>query len=158
MNISDLDGATARSLLPHHYPMTFIDEIESFDRKQITCKKNVTINEPFFQGHFVGRPILPGCITIECVAQTAAYLYIGQSLMNVKSIADVVDSQELSKHVGYLAGVNNFKFLKLVVPGDTLHITVVEKGAQPTAKLIQAKVINQNNDMVAIGKILVTQR
>ena len=158
MNISDLDGSTARSLLPHQYPMTFIDKIESFDRKQITCQKNVTINEPFFQGHFIGRPILPGCITLECVAQTAAYLYIGQTLLHVKSINEVSDSQELAKHVGYLAGVNNFKFLKLVVPGDTLHITVVENGSQPNAKLFQAKVINQNNDIVANGRILVTQK
>lgn len=158
MNISDLDGLTARSLLLRQYPMMFIDKIESFDRKQITCQKNVTINEPFFQGHFIGRLILPGCITLECVAQTAAYLYIGQSLLHVKSINEVADSQELAKHVGYLAGVNNFKFLKLVVPGDTLHITVVEKRSQSNAKLVQAKVINQNNDIVANGRILVTQK
>ncbi|TLQ03777.1 hypothetical protein FEZ51_07655 [Pediococcus stilesii] len=98
------------------------------------------------------------CITIECVAQAAAYLYIGQSLLKVKSFNDLVDGQELASHVGYLAGVNNFKFLKLVVPGDILHISLVEKGSQTTAKIVQAKVVNQSNDVVANGRILVTQK
>lgn len=112
MNISDLNGPKARLLLPHQYPLTFINKTGSFNGKPITYQ----------------------------------------------SINEVADSQELTKQVNYLASVNNFKFSKLIFSENTLHITVVNKGSQPTAKLVQAKVINQKNDMEANGRILVIQK
>lgn len=104
-----------KNYLPHRYPFLLIDRVVSYERfKSITAVKNVTINEPFFQGHFPGRPIMPGVLIIESMAQAAALL-------------GWVSAPELNKkgNLYYLAGVDNVRFKRPVEPGDQLKIKVI---------------------------------
>lgn len=111
----DIDDIIAT--LPHRYPFLLLDSIlEMEEHKFIKAAKNVTINEPFFQGHFPGRPIMPGVLIIEAMAQAAAYLAI-------KSAKDVP-----GKKIPLFTGIEHARFRRQVVPGDvlTLELTVVK--------------------------------
>ncbi len=99
--------------LPHRYPFLLIDkvlEVEAFD--SITAVKNVTINEPFFQGHFPNRPIMPGVLILEAMAQATGVLAFYSHKMQSKSDA-----------VYYLVGVDKARFKRPVEPGDQLIVT-----------------------------------
>jgi 3-hydroxyacyl-[acyl-carrier-protein] dehydratase len=99
------------SLLPHRYPFLLVDRIlEIKPGKRIVGIKNVTYNEPFFPGHFPGRPIMPGVLIVEAMAQTAGVLAF-------KSIPE----EEQGKPVLFL-GLDNVRFRKPVVPGDQLRM------------------------------------
>ena len=92
---------------PHKYPMLLVDKvIELEEGKRIVAVKNVTANEPFFQGHFPGNPIMPGVLITESLAQTGAIMLLSM--------------EENKGKLGVFTGINNFKFRKQVVPGDTL--------------------------------------
>jgi len=97
--------------LPHRYPFLMVDRIESFEAgKEIVAVKNVSFNEPHFQGHFPGRPVMPGVLMVEAIAQASAilgYLTIGATP---------------ATHTFLLAGVEGAKFKRLVIPGDRLVI------------------------------------
>ena len=94
-------------LLPHRYPFLLVDRVLEFSPKgSITAIKNVTINEPFFQGHFTDYPVMPGVLIIEALAQTAALLTFSE------------EKQEDA--VYYFAGIDGARFKKPVVPGDQL--------------------------------------
>lgn len=112
-----LDATRIMELLPHRYPFLLIDRITVCrPGKSITALKNVTINEPVFQGHFPGRPIMPGVLVIEAMAQA------GGVLSHV-TLGDVDP-----KPLFFLAGVNNARFRRTVLPGDQIVIQVdVEK-------------------------------
>jgi beta-hydroxyacyl-ACP dehydratase FabZ len=98
-------------LLPHRYPFLLVDRIVEFDPgKRIVGIKNVTINEPFFQGHFPGHPIMPGVLIIEAVAQVGGILAL-------KAMGG-------EKRIAYFAGIDNCKFRRPVVPGDQLRLEV----------------------------------
>ena len=100
-------------LLPHRYPFLLIDKIIDMDRDvSATGIKNVTINEPFFQGHFPGFPVMPGVLIIEALAQTAGALCVHNS-----------GHQDIPQIV-YFMGIDNAKFRKPVLPGDQLHLHV----------------------------------
>jgi 3-hydroxyacyl-[acyl-carrier-protein] dehydratase len=100
-------------LLPHRYPMLMIDRLEDIKRGvSATGIKNVTINEPFFPGHFPGHPIMPGVLIIEAMAQTAAAL--------VKFSLGTPRDDELV----YFMSIDKVRFRKPVGPGDTLRIPV----------------------------------
>jgi len=100
-------------VLPHRYPFLLIDRVVSFDPNEtLVATKNVTINEPFFQGHFPGHPVMPGVLIIEAMAQTAA-------LLAFKSL-DITKPED---HVVYFVGIDQARFKKPVVPGDRLIIT-----------------------------------
>jgi beta-hydroxyacyl-ACP dehydratase FabZ len=95
--------------LPHRYPFLLIDRIVEFEEnKRVVGIKNVTINEPFFQGHFPGHPIMPGVLLIEAMAQTGG-------VMALKSIPDP------SKKVIYFMSIDKAKFRKPVIPGDQVR-------------------------------------
>jgi beta-hydroxyacyl-ACP dehydratase FabZ len=100
-----------RKLLPHRYPFLFIDKVLSCDveRGMIVGIKNVTINEQFFQGHFPSRPIMPGVIIVEAMAQVA-----GICALKIKT--------ELQGNLFFFLGIEEAKFRAPVVPGDTLII------------------------------------
>lgn len=99
--------------LPHRYPILLVDRVlEMKEYEYIKALKNVTMNEPFFQGHFPGNPIMPGVLMIEAMAQTGAYLAI-------KSAKDIP-----GKKLPLFAGIDNAKFKRPVVPGDTLIFTL----------------------------------
>lgn len=99
-----------QKILPHRYPFLLIDKITEMEEgKSITGIKNVTINEPFFQGHFPGNPIMPGVLITEALAQTGAVLLLSMP--------------ENKGKLGVFTGINNFKFRRQVVPGDTLTLS-----------------------------------
>ena len=112
-----LDTRQIMELLPHRYPFLLIDRIIACQPgESITAVKNVTINEPYFQGHFPGRPVMPGVLIIEAMAQA------GGVLSHV-TVGDIDP-----KPLFFLAGVNNARFRKTVLPGDQLLVQVgVEK-------------------------------
>jgi len=94
-------------LLPHRYPFLLVDRVLEFTpRQSITAIKNVTINEPFFQGHFPDFPVMPGVLIIEALAQTAALLTFTES--------------KSDDAVYYFAGIDGARFKKPVLPGDQL--------------------------------------
>jgi len=97
-------------LIPHRYPFILIDRIENMiPGESLTAIKNVTINEPFFQGHFPGQPVMPGVLILESMAQAASFLAL-----------KTVDNP-LSKNMLF-SGVDNAKFRKPIMPGDTIVI------------------------------------
>jgi beta-hydroxyacyl-ACP dehydratase FabZ len=98
-------------LLPHRYPFLLIDRILEFEmNKRIVGLKNVTINEPFFQGHFPGHPIMPGVLLLEAMAQAGG-------VMALKSIPP----EDVKKKVLYFMSIDKAKFRKPVIPGDQVR-------------------------------------
>lgn len=103
-----------KNYLPHRYPFLLIDRVMSYEpSKSIIALKNVTINEPFFQGHFPAKPIMPGVLIIEAMAQAAAIL-------------GCVSTPEVKRegNLYYLVGVNDVRFKRPVEPGDQLILEV----------------------------------
>lgn len=94
-------------LLPHRYPMLLVDKVLSLDEKMIVGCKNFTSDEPFFQGHFPGEPVVPGVLLIEAMAQTGGILVLREK-------------QNPADYATYLIKADNVKFRQKVVPGDTL--------------------------------------
>ncbi len=100
--------------LPHRYPFLLVDRVlELEEGKEITAVKNVTINEPFFPGHFTYHPVMPGVLVVEALAQAAAIL----SFKTMKS-------KPSDDSVYYFAGIDNVRFKKPVSPGDQLILKV----------------------------------
>ena len=104
-----LDINEIRGLLPHRYPFLLVDRIVEMDAERIVGIKNVTANEPFFQGHFPDFPVMPGVLIVEAMAQTAGVLVL-------KSLGGRGDKLVL------LVAIENARFRKPVVPGDTLRM------------------------------------
>ena len=105
-----LNNIDIQRILPHRYPFLLVDKITDMEEgKWIKGIKNVTINEPFFQGHFPGNPIMPGVLICEALAQVGAVLLLGM--------------EENKGKLGVFTGINIFKFRKQVVPGDTLELS-----------------------------------
>ncbi|TAG04643.1 MAG: 3-hydroxyacyl-[acyl-carrier-protein] dehydratase FabZ [Betaproteobacteria bacterium] len=102
-------------LLPHRYPFLLIDRVRTLEvNKRVTAYKNVSINEPFFNGHFPNEPVMPGVLIIEAMAQAAALLFY-----------ESLSSEDASRQrIVYLAGVDEARFKKMVLPGDCLEIEV----------------------------------
>src|SRR5213075_3596308 len=111
--IGPLDIKRVMAALPHRYPMLLVDRVESLDPdKGITAIKNVTINEPFFQGHFPGKPVMPGVLLVEAMAQTAGAL-----------VLDHLGDEHAGKLVFFMS-IDKARFRKPVVPGDTVRFPV----------------------------------
>lgn len=113
---TEADLATIMKIIPHRYPFLLVDKVRDIAARQSAVGiKNVTFNEPHFQGHFPGAPIMPGVTIIEAMAQTAAVL--------VSLTLDLVDKDPLV----YFMSVDEAKFRRKVVPGDVLELEVVVK-------------------------------
>ena len=107
------DIALIQRIIPHRYPFLLVDKVVEIDgAKSARGIKNVTMNEPHFQGHFPGKPIMPGVTIIEALAQTAAVM-VGVDM-------DLADKNFLV----YFMAVDNAKFRRMVVPGDVLELNV----------------------------------
>ena len=105
-----LNNMDIQKILPHRYPFLLVDKIVELDEgKSIKGIKNVTVNEPFFQGHFPNNPIMPGVLICEALAQVGAVL--------------LLSLPENKGKLGVFTGINNFKFRRQVVPGDTLELS-----------------------------------
>ena len=105
-----LDINMIQRILPHRYPFLLVDRIVEVAETRVVGLKNVTINEPFFQGHFPGHPIMPGVLILEAMAQ-------------VGGVAALTAKENIGK-LAYFLSINNAKFRKPVVPGDILRIEV----------------------------------
>ncbi len=102
-----MDVMQITHMLPHRYPFQLVDKIIQLDDRTVTGIKNVTINEPFFQGHFPGRPIMPGVLQVEALAQTGGVLVL----------STVPDPEN---YLTYFLAIDDCRFRKMVVPGDAL--------------------------------------
>ena len=99
--------------LPHRYPFLLIDRIVDFDSgKSIVGLKNVTINEPFFQGHFPNQPVMPAVFSLECIAQAGAFLLLHTL-------------EEPLKKNAFISAIDEARFRQPVLPGDQLRIEVI---------------------------------
>ena len=100
--------------LPHRYPFILLDRVVSYEPgKKVVALKNVSVNEPFFQGHFPGNPIMPGVMILEALAQAAA-------ILSFKSL----QYESTENLLYYFVGIDNARFKKPVTPGDQLRLEV----------------------------------
>lgn len=108
-----MDINEIRALLPHRYPFLLVDRVTEIQPGQrLVAYKNVTINEPFFDGHFPGHPVMPGVLILEALAQASAIL------------AYKSENMDPTQKVTYLMGIDGAKFRKPVLPGDRLTLEV----------------------------------
>ncbi len=114
-----------KEALPHRYPFLLVDRILETSENEITALKNVTINEPFFQGHFPDYPVMPGVLIMEALAQTAGVL----ELSKVENKGKLV----------FYAGMDKVKFKKQVVPGDQLIMTATFLKRRGRMAVVEAK-------------------
>jgi len=113
--------------IPHRYPFLLVDRIISLVPDQsIVAIKNVTMNEPFFQGHFPCKPVMPGVLILEAIAQAGGVLMYKQAMQNKGS----------GDFLFYLAGIDNARFKRIVEPGDQLRLEInFIKGKRDICKL-----------------------
>jgi len=117
--------------LPHRYPFLLVDKILELEpNKRVVGIKNVTINEPFFQGHFPGHPIMPGVLLLEAMAQTGGVLAL-------KS----VPKEEVASKVIYFMSIDKAKFRKPVVPGDQVRFELELTKARSNIRAFTAKAL-----------------
>jgi 3-hydroxyacyl-[acyl-carrier-protein] dehydratase len=111
-----LDVRQIMNFLPHRYPFLLVDRIVSREAegRKILAYKNVSINEPFFQGHFPGRPIMPGVLIIEALAQAGAFLIIHG-----------LPPEQIKNSIFLFTGIDKVRFRRLVTPGDRLDLECV---------------------------------
>ena len=122
-----LDIHEILKILPHRYPLLLIDRVLELKRKEsIVAIKNVTINEPFFNGHFPGLPIMPGVLIVEAIAQAGGALLL-------------TEVEDRNDKVMVFTGIDRAKFRRPVSPGDQLRIEVEVKGWRAIPRMIAAK-------------------
>lgn len=126
MNTKDIER-----ILPHRYPFLLVDRILNIDLEasEILGVKNVTANEPFFQGHFPGAPIMPGVLLLEALAQTGGIL---------------VHQKGYDKRIAVLLNIANAKFRRPVVPGDVVHLHVKGLHISNTGGKIRGRALIQD--------------
>lgn len=113
-----VDATRIMQLLPHRYPFLLVDKVLELEpKRRVLAQKNVTINEPFFQGHFPGHPVMPGVLVVEAMAQAGGLL----------TQLSLSDEERKEEKLFYLVKVDNARFSRMVVPGDVLMLEVVLK-------------------------------
>jgi 3-hydroxyacyl-[acyl-carrier-protein] dehydratase len=105
-----MDAPDIRAILPHRYPFLMVDAFVSQEGDSFECLKNVSFNEPYFQGHFPDEPVMPGVLIVEALAQAAA-------------VGLAVREGRTDPGPGYFAAIESAKFKRKVVPGDQLRLT-----------------------------------
>ncbi|MEE9552311.1 MAG: 3-hydroxyacyl-ACP dehydratase FabZ [Gammaproteobacteria bacterium] len=143
--MNTLDIYQIENILPHRYPFLMVDKVLSYEPlHSLAAIKNVSINEPFFQGHFPGKPIMPGVLIIEALAQAAA-------LLGSVSIENASEKGKLY----YLVGVDNVRFKRPVEPGDQLLLHVNFEKERRNIWKFNAKA-TVGDDFVASANLLTT--
>ena len=129
-----LDSQAIQKLLPHRYPFLLVDRIiELVPRERIVGVKQITINEPFFQGHFPGAPVMPGVLVVEALAQVGAVLALREI-------------EDRDNKLVFFTGIKEARFRRPVVPGDTLILEV-------TAMRIGSRVQRMHGEAKVEGKL-----
>jgi beta-hydroxyacyl-ACP dehydratase FabZ len=128
------------NILPHRYPFLLVDKIIEQDDKHIIGLKNVTLNEPFFQGHFPGLPIMPGVLILEAMAQVGAILYLSSF-------------DDPQKYIVLFAGLDEVRFRKQVVPGDQLRLELQVLRLRKSSGKMKG-IAYVNGDVVAEAELL----
>jgi beta-hydroxyacyl-ACP dehydratase FabZ len=138
-----MDVNEIQRIIPHRYPFLLVDSILELDpARKIVGIKNVSINEPFFQGHFPGTPVMPGVLIVEAMAQVAA-------VMVLKEIAD------RENKLVYFSGIDRARFRQPVVPGDQIRIVVEVIKMRPRHGKLKAEAYVKER-MVAEAEIFST--
>ena len=132
MDIRDIER-----VLPHRYPFLLVDRVDEIGEERIVARKMVSRNEPFFNGHFPGHPVMPGVLIIEALAQAGALLAAHTTGFNPET------------HVVYFMAIDNARFRKPVVPGDVLTLDVVP--------LRKGKAIWKLKGEAKVGDVLVAE-
>jgi len=137
-----IDSDRIQALLPHRYPFLLVDRVVEFESgKRVLAYKNVTINEPFFQGHFPGHPVMPGVLVIEALAQAGGLL------------TQLSRPTETADKLFYLVKIDNAKFSRMVIPGDRLDLDVTLKRSIRNMAVYEA-VARVDGEQVACAQIL----
>ena len=114
-----MDINAIEAILPHRFPFLLVDRVLSMEpMKTLVAVKCVTVNEPFFAGHFPGHPVMPGVLLLEAMAQAAGLLAKGSM------------TEDTSNKVTYLMGIDNARFRRPVVPGDRVELHVGDREAE----------------------------
>ncbi|MDX2219506.1 MAG: 3-hydroxyacyl-ACP dehydratase FabZ [Burkholderiales bacterium] len=146
MNVN-IDIEEIKRYLPHRYPLLLLDRVVEFEANQrIAAIKNVTINEPFFQGHFPHYAVMPGVLIIEAMAQAACFL-------SLKSSGQENDGNS----VYYFVGIDGARFKKPVVPGDQLRLEVALLGSK-RGLFKYGGVAKVDGHVVSEAELMCTQR
>jgi len=142
-----LDLDEIQRILPHRYPFLLVDRVISLELgKRIVALKNISINEPFFQGHFPGRPIMPGVLIIEALAQAGGILAL------------LSTPENLGNPSIFLLGMDKVRFRKPVVPGDQLRLEVESiRGGQKFWRMqcrafVNDTLVTEGELMAAVGQ------
>ncbi|MBI4511617.1 MAG: 3-hydroxyacyl-ACP dehydratase FabZ [Deltaproteobacteria bacterium] len=138
-----MDIREVQALLPHRYPFLLVDRVVEVDDNRVVALKNVSANEPFFQGHFPGQPVMPGVLVVEALAQAGAIL------------ACKATGFDPNRQVIYFMAIDKVKFRQRVIPGDQLFLEVspLRKGASVWKMRGEAKVAGK---VVAEAEFLAT--
>jgi 3-hydroxyacyl-[acyl-carrier-protein] dehydratase len=142
-----LDVERIQKMLPHRYPFLLVDRVIEFTPpKHLVALKNVSINEPFFQGHFPSHPVMPGVLIIEAMAQAAGLL---TQLLQASGAP--------SASLFYLVKVDNARFSRIVVPGDQLRLEVEQKRVIKRMGFFDARAL-VDGEVVASAELLCAER
>ena len=127
-----MDIAAIKSLLPHRYPCLLVDRVIEFEpRRRIVAIKNVSTNEEFFNGHFPQRPVMPGVLIIESMAQAAGLIML-------------VEEEHRDK-IPFFTGIDNARFRRPVVPGDQLRLEVDVLRLRGNVGVVKAQAVVDGN-------------
>ena len=141
-----LDVVGIQALIPHRYPFLLVDRVDEVGAERLVARKLVTRNEPHFNGHFPGHPVMPGVLILEALAQAAALLACLS-----------LPPEKVSNTVTYLMGIDGARFRRPVVPGDRLELKVVvtrHKGAvwkQTGQALVDGEVVAEAEFMAMLA-------
>jgi beta-hydroxyacyl-ACP dehydratase FabZ len=143
---TNLDILKIMEFLPHRYPFILVDRVLSLEPgKKVVALKNVTINEPFFQGHFPGAPIMPGVLIIEALGQTGGILAFSSQ------------TKEKPGSIIYFTGIDKVRFRKPVVPGDQMILELEMLKLRPKVvkmagkAMVEGKLVAEAEMMAAMG-------